>query len=156
MTTRRVSDETLSRWCKEAEQNTYMIAGKDFDALALDLRDALARAEAAEAREAVLTAENEQLRAACAGADYNKGYTDGHAVATERFAAKIKEIEARESAALAQVKVLMPVYEAAYGLSFGTDWNNGNHAIKHGYRHKLVEAVKTATRALTPASDEGR
>ena len=32
--------------------------------------------------------------------------------------------------------------EAVRGLSMGTDWNNGTHAITHGYRRMLVKAVK--------------
>ena len=31
--------------------------------------------------------------------------------------------------------------EAANGLRYGTDWNNGTHAIKHGYRQKLLDAL---------------
>jgi hypothetical protein len=32
--------------------------------------------------------------------------------------------------------------EAATGLSYGTDWNNGTHAKLHGYRQKLLDALK--------------
>lgn len=31
--------------------------------------------------------------------------------------------------------------EAAEGLSYGTDWNNGTHAKLHGYRQKLLDAL---------------
>jgi hypothetical protein len=31
--------------------------------------------------------------------------------------------------------------EAAKGLSCGDDWNNGTHALKHGYRQKLLDAL---------------
>lgn len=36
---------------------------------------------------------------------------------------------------------LNAVYEAARGLCFGEDWNNGTHAKLHGYKQKLREAV---------------
>jgi hypothetical protein len=35
-----------------------------------------------------------------------------------------------------------PLVEAARGLSFGTDWNNGTHAKLHGYRQKLLDALE--------------
>lgn len=31
--------------------------------------------------------------------------------------------------------------DAARGLCFGEDWNNGTHARLHGYRAKLIAAV---------------
>lgn len=31
--------------------------------------------------------------------------------------------------------------EAAHGLSFGQDWNNGTHAKIHKYRTKLLDTV---------------
>lgn len=42
---------------------------------------------------------------------------------------------------LEHVRKLEAVYDAARGLCFGVDWNNGVAAIKHGYRQKLIEAV---------------
>lgn len=39
--------------------------------------------------------------------------------------------------------------EAAFGLCCGYDWNNGNHAVMHKYRRKLLEAVN----ALRPVPD---
>ena len=32
---------------------------------------------------------------------------------------------------------------AAKGLSFGKDWNKGTHALKHGYRQKLLNALES-------------
>lgn len=34
------------------------------------------------------------------------------------------------------------VFEAAYGLSLGTDWNHGTQAEKYGYRRKLIGDVE--------------
>ena len=34
------------------------------------------------------------------------------------------------------------LFEGAQGLSLGRDWNNGTHAVNHGYRRMLVKAVK--------------
>lgn len=38
--------------------------------------------------------------------------------------------------------------EAAKGLSFGEDWNNGTHAKLHGYRQKLLDALAKYTALL--------
>lgn len=40
-----------------------------------------------------------------------------------------------------QCELYDELYKAALGLTHGVDWNNGNHAIKHGYREKLINAV---------------
>ena len=40
------------------------------------------------------------------------------------------------------LSALWRVARAAEGLCYGTDWNNGNHAIRHGYRQELMDAVK--------------
>jgi hypothetical protein len=45
-------------------------------------------------------------------------------------------------------EALRPITDAAHGLSFGTDWNNGTHAKTHGYRKKLIEAIPAARTAL--------
>lgn len=49
-----------------------------------------------------------------------------------------KQALAEARAKLAQYERL---YEAANGLSFGEDWNNGTQAKLHGYRQKLIDAV---------------
>lgn len=38
------------------------------------------------------------------------------------------------------------LYEAAKGLSHGTDWNNGTHAKLHGYRQNLLDALSDLER----------
>jgi hypothetical protein len=38
--------------------------------------------------------------------------------------------------------------DAAHGLSFGSDWNNGTHAKLHGYRERLLDALPIAAQAL--------
>lgn len=40
-----------------------------------------------------------------------------------------------------QLSVAKEVVNAALGLSYGTDWNKGTHAITHGYRQKLLNAL---------------
>ena len=39
------------------------------------------------------------------------------------------------------LSALWRVVRAAEGLCHGTDWNKGTHAITHGYRQKLIDAV---------------
>jgi hypothetical protein len=46
--------------------------------------------------------------------------------------------------AAAERDALLPVFKAAKGLCFGTDWNKGAHALKYGYRQKLIDAVRQA------------
>jgi hypothetical protein len=46
------------------------------------------------------------------------------------------------------VEALMPLVDAAHGLSFGTDWNNGTQAKLHGHRQKLIDAVPRARAAI--------
>jgi hypothetical protein len=46
-------------------------------------------------------------------------------------------------------EALKPITEAAYGLSFGADWNNGTHVKMHRYRQKLLDAIPQARAALT-------
>jgi len=41
----------------------------------------------------------------------------------------------------ARIRELEEVYDAARGLCYGEDWNNGTHAKSRGYRQKLVAAV---------------
>ncbi len=40
-----------------------------------------------------------------------------------------------------EIARLREIAEAARGLCFGADWNNGNHVKLHGYREKLIRAV---------------
>lgn len=53
---------------------------------------------------------------------------------------------------------LREVYEAARGLCFGTDWNNGTQAATHGYRARLINAVNAVEqlpgKASAPAADD--
>jgi hypothetical protein len=39
------------------------------------------------------------------------------------------------------IRKLRRVYEAARGLCYGHDWNDGTQAKLHGYRNKLIKAV---------------
>lgn len=51
---------------------------------------------------------------------------------------------------------LQRLVDAAYGLSFGEDWNNGNAAKRHGYRRKLLAALPAARKAIrdnTPSEE---
>ena len=43
---------------------------------------------------------------------------------------------------------LQRLVDAAYGLSFGEDWNNGNAAKRRGYRKKLLSAIPAARKAI--------
>lgn len=43
---------------------------------------------------------------------------------------------------LARLEVSERVCEASDGLSHGVDWNQGTHAIIHGYRKKLLKALE--------------
>lgn len=62
---------------------------------------------------------------------------------------RIAELEAREAALLAKLKVAEEVIETARGLSFGEDWNNGTHAKI--YRSKLLEALDKIKEAFVPS-----
>lgn len=46
------------------------------------------------------------------------------------------------------IQALRRLYEAARGLSFGEDWNNGTAAKLHGYRQKLIDAIQPAAEAI--------
>lgn len=39
-------------------------------------------------------------------------------------------------------EVVKNIVDAARGLSFGTDWNNGTHAKLHRYRQELLDALR--------------
>ena len=55
----------------------------------------------------------------------------------------------------AVIEEVRPLIEAAEGLSYGEDWNNGTQAKLHGYRQKLLDALPRALRALrSPASSK--
>lgn len=45
-------------------------------------------------------------------------------------------------------EALGPLLVAAEGLSHGTDWNKGSHAVMHGYRQILLDAIPAARTAL--------
>jgi hypothetical protein len=45
-------------------------------------------------------------------------------------------------------RMLLEVFEAARGLTWGEDWNHGNAAVRHGYRRRLLVAVGRAGKAL--------
>lgn len=45
-------------------------------------------------------------------------------------------------------RALEPLFNAAHGLSYGVDWNNGTHAKLHGHRQKLLNALPLALQAL--------
>ena len=47
------------------------------------------------------------------------------------------------------IRKLRAVFEAAYGLCHGYDWNNGTAAKDCGYRRKLLSAVN----AIKPVPD---
>jgi hypothetical protein len=51
------------------------------------------------------------------------------------------------------VEALRPLVDAAYGLSFGEDWNNGTQAKLHGHRQKLIDAVPRARAALSRVNE---
>lgn len=53
------------------------------------------------------------------------------------------------------VEEIGPLIEAAHGLSFGIDWNNGNHAVLHGYRQKLLDALPAAASLLLELKERG-
>jgi Lar family restriction alleviation protein len=56
----------------------------------------------------------------------------------------IQSLKDENARAMAVIDTVMPLIDAAHGLSFGTDWNNGTHALTHGYRKKLLEALPAA------------
>ena len=39
-------------------------------------------------------------------------------------------------------KLYAELHLHAYALTFGTDWNKGTHALLHGHRQGLIDAVK--------------
>lgn len=43
--------------------------------------------------------------------------------------------------AKSEIELLREVFDAAYGLCMGYDWNNGTAAKFHGYKRKLLKAV---------------
>lgn len=47
-----------------------------------------------------------------------------------------------------RLELLEAVFDAAMGLSYGEDWENGTHAKLHGYRRKLLTALGRAAHAL--------
>jgi adenosyl cobinamide kinase/adenosyl cobinamide phosphate guanylyltransferase len=67
-------------------------------------------------------------------------------------AALIRRLQAENEALRVKqaglVEALMPLVDAAHGLSFGTDWNNGTQAKLHGHRQKLIDAVPRARAAI--------
>lgn len=46
-----------------------------------------------------------------------------------------------------EVAELREVYEAARGLTYGTDWNQGTQAKNHGYRDRLIASVAAIAEA---------
>ncbi len=58
---------------------------------------------------------------------------------TECFEVCYPKLDALEH----QRDLLLKVRDAAYGLSKGTDWNNGTHAATHGYRQSLLKAIES-------------
>jgi hypothetical protein len=54
-----------------------------------------------------------------------------------------------------EVEKLRAVFEAAYGLCMGYDWNNGTAAKAAGYRRKLLSAVN-AIKAVPDFEDKYR
>lgn len=59
--------------------------------------------------------------------------------ANNRFKQLVGELE--NTRTQSQCELYDELYKAALGLSHGVDWNNGSHAIEHGYRDKLLSAV---------------
>lgn len=58
--------------------------------------------------------------------------------------AEAGEIAKRDALIASQarrIEELEAVYDAARGLCYGEDWNNGTHAKSRGYRKKLIAAV---------------
>ena len=92
-----------------------------------------------------LTAELATLRAQLDAADQM-----AHAALDERdqylrerdkLREKLAASEARVGALLAENARLQPIAHAAMGLCAGVDWSKGTHAVTHGYRQKLIDAV---------------
>jgi hypothetical protein len=54
-----------------------------------------------------------------------------------------------------ELELLRSVFEAAFGLCMGYDWNKGTAAIDCGYRRKLLSAVN-AIRAVPDFEDKYR
>jgi hypothetical protein len=69
-----------------------------------------------------------------------------------RLRAENEILRARE---VKMVEALKPLVDAAYGLSFGEDWNNGTQAKLHGHRQKLIDAVPRARAAHLLYSNQG-
>lgn len=90
----------------------------------------------------------ERLRSACVGHP-NAKIPWPHRLLHDAIAA-IEERDRRIAELEAENAELNAVYRAARGLCHGTDWNNGTHAVRHGYRAKLIKAV-SAVSAVAPA-----
>jgi hypothetical protein len=71
--------------------------------------------------------------------------------------AHIRELKAENEALSVKqtklVEALKPLVDAAYGLSFGEDWNNGTEAKLHGNRRKLITAIPNARAALSRVNE---
>jgi hypothetical protein len=65
-----------------------------------------------------------------------------HNLAVTVSSEELKSIADEVAELEAENKRLMAVFEAAHGLCCGVDWNKGTHAILHGYRKKLIDAVR--------------
>lgn len=74
---------------------------------------------------------------------FDQAYLDGVCVYCLQ-----QELDRTKAETKEQREVIKRFYEAAEGLSFGTDWNNGTHAKLHGYRQKLLDALKYAKKYL--------
>jgi len=70
------------------------------------------------------------------------------------FAEKLAELSRLRAEKVKLVEALKPLVDAAHGLSFGTDWNNGTHAKLHGHRQKLIDAVPRARAAIEEVNRE--
>lgn len=71
---------------------------------------------------------------------------DNASTIASEYQARIKALE----------EALLPLLNAAQGLSHGSDWNKGAHAIRHGYRQRLIDAIPAAARALSSTESQSK
>lgn len=86
----RVTDERLAGWCEAAERNINEIAGRHFDALALDLRDERTAHCATEAKLRAASAEVERLKDAWRAAESDNAALHERALSAESALAATK------------------------------------------------------------------
>lgn len=89
----------------------------------------------------------------CSECECDQHISDTLEEAVARWNRRAPSLAPAQDAPEADIDKLRSVFEAAYGLCHGYDWNNGTAAKACGYRRKLLSAVN----AIRPVPDfEGK